>query len=722
MGRELSPSMHSSLSSTTERRFVSVGTKLAGASMALVLLVTAAVYVALSRHEREGLIHAKEVSAQAVTRLFAATAASAVVFNDESAVSDVLDVLVRGEDVSYAAVWPVTDGGVGTLLGQRRQEGEPVVPDHVPTSIELVRSRDRVVVWAPIRSREDVVVGVAGSAFSLARENQAIATIERRTLLVSASIALGLVLVLAWVSRRAIVRPLAKLVGYAEKLEQGADFELEFQSNDEIGLLASAFRSMTRAIRSREERIRARTEDMRLVLDNVQQGFITLDRGGVMAEECSRIVGTWFGPASRGTTFAAYLATIDDNAAAIFDLGWETILEDVLPLDIVISQLPRSARKGEHTFELAYRPIMDGEVLAKLIVVITDATERVARERAEQAQREMLAVFHRIVSDRPAFEQFFAEANALVAAIESSDGADDGLLRRQIHTLKGNAGIFGLESLAAFCHEVEDALADGALASLDAASRQELRRRWTAVAELREQLVGDDRVTVGRAEYEAFVEALAQRGVATDLVTRVTSWAHEPAARRLALLGEQTVELAKRLGKAEVMTTATAKDIYLPPRKWAPFWSAFAHVVRNVVDHGVETTEERIAAGKSERASVAYVIERTARNVILTVTDNGRGIDWDAVAAKASARGLACTTSRDLEEALFTDGLSTSDQASVTSGRGVGMGAVRAVVRSLSGEVAVYSVRGKGTELRFTFPLGMLEEDAQVAQDARGAA
>lgn len=690
--------------------------------MALVLFVTAAVYVALSRHEREGLLHAKEVSAQAVTRLFAATAASAVVFNDESAVSDVLDVLVRGEDVTFAAVWPVNDGAVGTRLGERRLAGGPIVPDHVRTSVELDRFEDRVVVWAPIRSREDTVVGVAGVAFSLARENTAIASIERRTLLVSASIALGLVLVLAWVSRRAIVRPLAELVGYAEKLEQGAEVELEFQSDDEIGVLASAFRSMTRAIRSREERIRARTEDMRLLLDNVQQGFITLDRSGAMAEECSRVVGTWFGPASPGTTFGAYLAAIDENASDIFELGWETILEDVLPLDIVISQLPRSARRGVQTFELAYHPIMEGEALAKLIVVITDATERLARERAEQAQREMLAVFQRVVTDRAAFEQFFTEASGLVAAIESSDGADEGLLRRQIHTLKGNAGIFGLESLAAFCHQLEDALAEGSLASLDIPSRRELRRRWTAVAELRSQLLGDDRVSVGRAEYDAFVQTLGQRGIASDLVARVTSWAHEPAGRRLALLGEQTVELARRLGKAEVTATATAKDIHLPPRKWAPFWSAFAHVVRNVVDHGVETTEERKAAGKPARASVAYVIERTPRNVVLTVADNGRGIDWEAVAAKARARGLASATQRDLEEALFTDGLSTSNQASVISGRGVGLGAVRAVVRSLSGEIAIYSVRGRGTELRFTFPLAMLEEDAQVLQPARGAA
>ncbi len=709
-----------------KQRFVSVGTKLASATMALVLLVTAVVYVALSRHEREGLLRAKELSAHAVTSLFAATSASAVVFDDESAVADDLLLLGRGEDVVYAAIWSVHDGTIGASLGEhRRAGGASLTPERVPARVEIHRFADRVVVWAPVTSREEVVVGVAGVSFSLARENAAIATIEGRTLLVSAGVALGLVLVLGWVSRRAIVGPLAKLVGYAKNLERGDDAELVVHSNDEIGVLATAFRSMAHAIRSREERIRARNADMRLLLDNVHQGFVTIDRGGIMAEECSRIVETWFGPASPGVTFAAHLSTVDADAAELFELGWETILEDLMPLDTVLGQLPRFACKGAQTFELAYLPIMDGEALAKVIVVITDATERMARERAERAHREMLSVLHHALGDRPAFELFFAEASALVAGIESFDGADDGLLRRQLHTLKGNAALFGAESLAAFCHELEDGLAEGGAARLDTASRQELCRRWAEVAELRGHLADDDRVSVDRAEHQAFVDDLRKRGVAGDLVAVAASWTFEPAARRLAALGKQTEQLAKRLGKADVVTTVTAVDIHLPPRRWGPFWSAFAHVIRNVVDHGIETTEERVAAGKSPRARVAFAFARTPSGVVLTVTDDGHGIDWVAVAAKARARGLPSATPADLEEALFADGLSTSDAASITSGRGVGMGAVRAIVRRQGGEVAVRSVPGEGTDVRFAFPLTMLEEEAPAYDrpDAlRGAA
>jgi len=84
--------------------------------------------------------------------------------------------------------------------------------------------------------------------------------------------------------------------------------------------------------------------------------------------------------------------------------------------------------------------------------------------------------------------------------------------------------------------------------------------------------------------------------------------------------------------------------------------------------------------------------------------DDGAGVDWDAVAAKAAARGLTHDNPRELADALFTDGLSTRDESSLTSGRGTVMGALRASVHELGGVVEVTSTRGQGTVLTFRFP------------------
>src|SRR5262249_25429425 len=91
------------------------------------------------------------------------------------------------------------------------------------------------------------------------------------------------------------------------------------------------------------------------------------------------------------------------------------------------------------------------------------------------------------------------------------------------------------------------------------------------------------------------------------------------------------------------------------------------------------------------------------------VADDGRGIAWDKIRERAASLGLPHATSADLEEALYADKVSTHATATETSGRGVGMGAVRDAVRACGGTIAVETAPGRGTTLRFGFPAAMLE-------------
>jgi len=125
--------------------------------------------------------------------------------------------------------------------------------------------------------------------------------------------------------------------------------------------------------------------------------------------------------------------------------------------------------------------------------------------------------------------------------------------------------------------------------------------------------------------------------------------------------------------------------------------------VRNAVDHGLESPDERIAAGKPEAGRLQLVARYTNDALVIEVVDDGRGIVWDRVREKAEAAGLPSATEHDLVKALFSDGVSTADEVSETSGRGVGLAAVDSVVRELGGEIAVQSELGKGTRFTFTF-------------------
>ena len=681
--------------------------------MAVIALVTAGIYLELSRYQRESLLHAKEVSASAVMRLFADSCAAAVVFNDPSDLRDTLATLGRNEEVEYAAVWAVDDEGRVTHRLAELSRGRPEAVATAPATIELHRDHDRVVPIAPVRNLKGKLVGVLVAAFSLAPENLAIHRLEKTALLISAGVTVGLTLMLMAMARLLVVGPLAKLVRAAKRLEEGRGANIDVSSNDEVGQLATALRSMATAIKVREERIGMRNRDMRLVLDNAGQGFVTLGIDGAMSEERSRVVEEWFGPAEGSPKFWDYLRKVDPSLGDYFEVGWSALVDQFLPLDLCIDQLPRIVRKDGRTFELAYKPVMKDEAFHNAVVVITDITVRLDRERSEQRQRETMNIYRRLIADRHAFDEFFNEASALVGAIADSNGADPlYVVKRQVHTLKGNCALFGIESVATLCHAIEDRIDD--MAALADADRGLLRTAWDLTRQIRAELLdtgSDGDIGVSQEDYETLLVDLRRHSDHEALIAAVESWEFEPASKRLALLREQIERLADRLGKAPVDVICQPTTLRLPPRRWGRFWSAYAHVVRNTVDHGVETADRRAAAGKPPRATITLGVTRERDHVMVLIEDDGPGVDWALIAERAAERGLPSDTRRALENALFADGVSSRTKASAVSGRGVGLGAIRATVHELGGRLELSSDPKQGTLLRCWLPISMLDGD-----------
>ena len=177
------------------------------------------------------------------------------------------------------------------------------------------------------------------------------------------------------------------------------------------------------------------------------------------------------------------------------------------------------------------------------------------------------------------------------------------------------------------------------------------------------------------------------------------------------LIEEQIRSLASRLGRAPIEVVREPTDLRLPPGKWRPFWSAFSHVIRNAVDHGVETADERKAGGKTPHATVELAVRREGDSVVVTIREDGRGIAWDKIAARARAHGLPHATAADLEKALFADGVSSRGEVTSTSGRGVGLRVVGEVIADLGGHVEIRSDTGRGTTFRFVLPQSMLSDD-----------
>lgn len=142
------------------------------------------------------------------------------------------------------------------------------------------------------------------------------------------------------------------------------------------------------------------------------------------------------------------------------------------------------------------------------------------------------------------------------------------------------------------------------------------------------------------------------------------------------------------------------------------------HLVRNAIDHGLETPEQRRAAGKPETGTLKLDAYHEGGNIVVQISDDGAGLNRAAIAAKAEQRGLI-RPGQELDDAevaelIFQPGFSTADQATDLSGRGVGMDVVRRNVRDLGGGVGVRSQSGKGSVFTITLPLTLAIIDGLV--------
>ena len=135
------------------------------------------------------------------------------------------------------------------------------------------------------------------------------------------------------------------------------------------------------------------------------------------------------------------------------------------------------------------------------------------------------------------------------------------------------------------------------------------------------------------------------------------------------------------------------------------------HLIRNAVDHGIETPEARLEAGKPEIGRLDIEAHRVKDSIRISVRDDGRGMDLDAVRTRAVEKGLVHPDlaedlpPHELVALVFLPGFSTAETVSAISGRGVGMDAVRVTIESLGGSVEIVTEAGRGTTTTLTVPI-----------------
>ena len=573
-------------------------------------------------------------------------------------------------------------------------------------------------------------------------------------------------------SRRAatrITQPLGVLTAAVNSFAAGGrSARVVIDSGDEIETLGTAFNRMAteltdyysqleqlnRTLEGKvEERTRAlaeRNRDMRLVLDNVDHGLLTVSLTGSLAPERSAIVDRWFGTPEPGIGFIDYIRRIDPLYADELDLGLEGLRDDFLPRDVSLNQLPLRIHHGGCEYQCCYSAIRtDAGAIEGVLIVIKDITAELAHAREEADGKERLALFNALAKSRLSLLAFVDEVTEQLASLPQ---ASVEIQRRILHTLKGNAALMGFNLLRDLCRCLEDELAE-TCAPLNEGSLAPLMGRWRTLTDELRGMVGEkarnlieidrDVLTTLLAEYaqdsddgshdERSREHGATAGMDEERGHRqrrrdhagarlrdgVAALALEPAEKQLRRLGEHALALANRLGKGTLALEIRDGGVRLDLRKWEGVWAEMVHLIRNAVDHGIEPEEVRRQAGKALPATLKLTTRLVGNSLEIEVADDGAGVDWNAVRTAARRRGLPHATDEDLREVLFADGLTTKTRVTGVSGRGVGLAAIRHQVEVRNGHITIDSTAGVGTTFCLIFPLSEVGPHFGVDADSR---
>jgi two-component system chemotaxis sensor kinase CheA len=210
---------------------------------------------------------------------------------------------------------------------------------------------------------------------------------------------------------------------------------------------------------------------------------------------------------------------------------------------------------------------------------------------------------------------------------------------------------------------------------------------------------------------EAMSKAVSNLDVVTaDLQTAVMKTRMQPIKKVFGRFPRLVRDLARQL-KKEINLELVGEETDLDKNLVEALADPLVHLVRNAVDHGVEMPDEREAAGKPRTGHVVLSAEQEGDHILLSISDDGKGMDPNILRAKAVEKGLMDKDAADrLSESdcynlIFAPGFSTKTEISDVSGRGVGMDVVKTKISQLNGSINIYSAKGQGSKIVIKVPL-----------------
>ena len=540
---------------------------------------------------------------------------------------------------------------------------------------------------------------------------------------------------------RQIVGPLGRMQATMREIALSQDFarRVPVDRMDEVGHSIVAFNGMLEKIEESSAQVRQKTADIEAMLQNIQQGILTVVGDVVVHHEYSThletvfettdIAGCDFMPLVFGAAELGADALSQADAAIRACLG-----EDALNFEFNQHLLPTEIRKAMpdgrvKVLDLSWSPITDSAgTIVRLMLCVRDVTELRQLAAEADAQKRKLEIIGEILAvTQEKFAEFIDGGIAFVRRneelMQAAAGHEAGIvdeLFRNMHTVKGNARTYGLRHLTNVVHEVEQVY-------------EALRQPATDMPWNRPQLL-DDLARVGQAlaEYAAInTDTLGRKGpgrrggverylmvdkerVHTSLALLEQADARSlddlarmrvDVHRELRLLGTETIgdmlsgvtdslpALAAELGKETPAVRIDDGGYRLRSQAGNVLKNVFMHLLRNALDHGLESAAARATMHKSAAGNIDIALGVDQGMLEIVLADDGRGLALTRIRASAIDKGWLAPgehlSDDEVAHLIFRPGFSTAHAVTEVSGRGVGMDAVKDFLEREQGSIAL---------------------------------
>ena len=474
-----------------------------------------------------------------------------------------------------------------------------------------------------------------------------------------------------------------------------------------------------RQLRESDEKIESAQKQTDDILETVDQGLFLLDQDLKISDKHSNEMYRIFGAKKiGGTRFIDFIkdmvsSTDRGNIERFFNLLFDPskkqrLLGDLNPLKQVAIQVPDG--KNGHTnkhLKFLFRRVEGDDGVDNVLTSVTDITQQVkltqelenVKNRNDQ-QLEMVSVL--LNADSTVIPMFLKSSASAYEKInkaleetthtdrEYRDKASD--IFALIHNVKGEASSLKLDVIAELCHDFE------AKVALIQQQKEIVGNDFLSLTVILDQLM----------TYDSLLEEMHEKiylNKSNEMSTttiKPRDWTH---LRSLA------DEIADRQGKKVEVTMAGLNDTVLSPDFVMKLNSIMVQFLRNAVTHGIESTEQRMLAGKSETGLITISLaELRNRGFRFMFSDDGRGIDREKLLQVAQKRmGLSeletkALSSKGIGHLMFQPNVSQQSQIDMDSGRGIGLYSVRKIIAQMAGKITIKEVSNRGLAFIIDFP------------------